>query len=254
MATSSPSAVSLSNTPQAGDDVFANTGLTEDSLFITYLDVMANDLGGAAKTLYSVDNGTNSAGLISPTDLLTKDGVYASATLAEAAITGTSDLSANGAKIWITSDGKVGYDAASLSEAFKAQLQALAVGSFLTDSFTYSIRLGNGTLSWATATVRIAGLNDAAVIGAPTTSDVTEDVAVNAGMLTAAGTIAISDTDQGQGSFQTAVIGAAGNLGKLTLAANGGYSYSVAESAVQFLGAGDSKVDSFTVTSFDGTT
>jgi len=63
------------NTPQAGDDTYTSavTGLTEDSLFITYLAVMANDLGGAAKTLYSLDNGTNAAGALSPTDLLTQD-------------------------------------------------------------------------------------------------------------------------------------------------------------------------------------
>src|SRR6185312_16029937 len=56
-----------------------------------------------------------------------------------------------------------------------------------------------------------------------------------------------------QSSFQTTVTGAAGNLGSLTLAANGGYTYTVANGAVQFLGAGDTRVDSFTVTSFDGT-
>src|SRR5207247_6342728 len=43
---------SFNNTPQAGDDLFTSvmTGLTEDTLFIAYLAVMANDLGGAAKT------------------------------------------------------------------------------------------------------------------------------------------------------------------------------------------------------------
>ena len=44
-----------------------------------------------------------------------------------------------------------------------------------------------------------------------------------------------------------------GNLGSLSLAANGVYTYSVANSAVQYLGAADSKVDTFTVTAFDGT-
>ncbi len=66
---------SFMNTPQAGDDTFTSalTGLTEDSLFVTYLAVMANDLGGAAKTLYSLDDGTNSNGVLSPVDLLTQD-------------------------------------------------------------------------------------------------------------------------------------------------------------------------------------
>jgi hypothetical protein len=54
---------SFMNTPQAGDDYFyaVTTGLTEDSLGITFLAVMANDLGGNAKTLYSIDDGTNSS-------------------------------------------------------------------------------------------------------------------------------------------------------------------------------------------------
>jgi len=45
--------VSISNTPQATDDVYtsAQTGLTDNSLGVVYLNVMANDLGGAAKTL-----------------------------------------------------------------------------------------------------------------------------------------------------------------------------------------------------------
>ena len=68
------------------------------------------------------------------------------------------------ARLWITADGKVGYDARTFSDAFNAKLNALSVGEFVTDSFTYAIRLANGTLSWATATVQIAGMNDAPVL------------------------------------------------------------------------------------------
>src|SRR5207245_790189 len=50
------------------------------------------------------------------------------------------------------------------------------------------------------------------------------------------------------------VTGAQGNLGSLTLQANGSYTYTVANSAVQYLGLNDTKVDTFTVTAFDGTT
>ncbi|HWI09733.1 MAG TPA: VCBS domain-containing protein, partial [Burkholderiaceae bacterium] len=160
---------SFANTPQAGDDFFtaAMTGLTEDSTGVTYLAVMANDLGGAAKTLYSIDDGTTSIGVISPTDLLTQDTVRVEST--------SGDHSAHGANIWITADGKVGYDAATLSAAFKDQLQHLAAGQFLTDTFTYAIRLGNGTLSWATATVQIVGVNDAPVITGAVTGSALED-------------------------------------------------------------------------------
>ncbi|HEX6706807.1 MAG TPA: cadherin domain-containing protein [Albitalea sp.] len=160
---------SFTNTPQAVDDFYtsAATGLTEDSLFISYLAVMANDLGGAAKTLFSLDNGTNSSGALSPTDLLTQDIIRTEAL--------TTDRSAQGARIWITADGKVGYDAATLSAAFQDQLQHLSAGQFLTDTFTYAIRLGNGTLSWATATVQIAGVNDAPVVTGAVSGAALED-------------------------------------------------------------------------------
>ncbi|MHC2273867.1 hypothetical protein ACVME8_000478 [Bradyrhizobium diazoefficiens] len=151
------STTSFSNTPQAQNDLFtsAQTGLTENSINVVFLDVMTNDLGGNAKTLFSIDNGI-SAGGSSPTDLLTQDTARAEAT--------SSDYSMMGAHIWITSDGKVGYDANTLTAAFRGQLDALQSGQFLTDTFTYAIRLGNGTLSWATATVQFAGANDAAVL------------------------------------------------------------------------------------------
>ena len=44
------------------------------------------------------------------------------------------------------------------------------------------------------------------------------------------------------------------HIGTLTLAANGAYTYSVANSAAQFLNDGQIKIDTFTVTAADGTT
>ena len=145
------STVSFGSTPQAKDDLLtaASTGLTEDSSGVAYLDVMANDLGGNAKVLWSLDNGVNNTGAMGGNiagDLLTQDTGRVEAV--------STDTSLNGARIWITSDGKVGYDTASLSTAFRAQLQGLNDGQSLSDTFTYAIRLGNGTLSWATATVQ----------------------------------------------------------------------------------------------------
>lgn len=342
---------SFGNTPQAGDDLFLSgaTGLTEDSTNIVWLKVMLNDSGGAAKTLYSLDDGLSGGTTLRPTDLLVQDTARTEAL--------STDTSRGGARIWITSDGQVGYDAGTLSGAFTQQLQALNAGEYLYDSFTYAIRLGNGTLSWATATLQFAGANDApvvtgavlgnavedgaaltldalanasdvdagavlsvvdvpatlppgvsydaathsfsidpghaayqhlgagvvlpvsvvygvsdgtattpaavtftitgandaAVIGDPADSEVTEDVDVSAGALQASGVLAISDVDTGEAAFQTTVAGVAGNLGSLGLAVDGSYMYSVANADAQFLGAGDTHVDSFTVTSLDGT-
>lgn len=160
---------SFGSTPQAVNDLFsaASTGFTEDSTGIIRVDVTANDLGGAAKSLYSLDNGVSGGGL-RPTDLLTKD-------TARTEVSST-DTSLNGAKIWIMADGmSVGYDVGTLSSTFRAQLQHLGAGQFLTDSFTYAIRLGNGALSWATAILQITGTNDAPVVSRAVTGVATED-------------------------------------------------------------------------------
>ena len=59
--------------------------------------------------------------------------------------------------------------------------------------------------------------------------------------------------NQGEAAFQATVTSAQGNLGTLTLAANG-TTYTVANNATEYLNAGQTKVDTFTITSIDGTT
>jgi T1SS-143 domain-containing protein len=121
-------------------------------------------------------------------------------------------------------------------------------------NYTVQVSDGHGGVDTQVISVLITGTNDGAVIGTPTVADVTEDVDVSAGNLIASGTIAVSDPDIGQSSFQTGVTPAAGNLGSLVLAANGAYTYTVGNSAVQYLAEGETKVDTFTIKSLDGTT
>src|ERR1043166_5287875 len=146
--------VSFSNTPQANNDVYHFGESIEGS--VQTLDVMANDLGGAAKSLYSIDDGINSGGATG--DLLAQDAI------------GAISFSQLGAKISITSAGKIAYDTSTLGD-----LDHLAAGAHLTDIFTYAIKLGNGTLSWATVTIDIVGSNDAPVVSGPVTGNATED-------------------------------------------------------------------------------
>ncbi|MEV8686494.1 VCBS domain-containing protein, partial [Mesorhizobium ciceri] len=124
---------------------------------------------------------------------------------------------------------------------------------------TFTVTAADGTTQLVSFTIH--GTNDAAVIGTPTVADVTEDTPNSAAVtLTAAGSISISDVDTGEDHFQTTVSGAGTNLGSLVLAANGSYTYSVANAAVQFLAGSDANggtsthVDTFTVTAADGTT
>jgi len=182
--TSGGTTTSFSNTPQAQDDFFAFsiTGLTEDTGTV-YLSVLANDLGGTAKTLYSVDDGT-STGSTSYSDLLQKD---------VAAI--SSDTSAMGAKIWVNADGRVGYSTSGVD-----RLQQLAAGEVAEDSFIYAIRLGNGTLSWARVVVQVMGTNDQPQIlaaNSKATGSLTElgsQIALAANN-SASGTLAFKDVD-----------------------------------------------------------
>ncbi|WP_448111475.1 VCBS domain-containing protein [Pseudomonas lini] len=268
--TSGGTVTSLSNTPQAQDDIFttgvigtSTTAITEDLLGVVYLDVMSNDLGGSAKTLWSLDDATSlstATKVYAPADLLIQDTGRIEAT--------STDTSSNGAKIWITSDGKVGYDAATLSTAFKAQLQSLAGGGSLTDTFTYAIRLGNGTLSWATAQVQFAGMNDSVTMSIGVQAGtVTEDATTTPSptdSLSATGTIAFSDVDLSD-THTASFVAAGGNataLGNFTLAsvteaanaADGtiNWTYTLDNAAAQSLAQGQTVTETYVVTISDG--
>ncbi len=148
---------SFTKTPQAKDDALGSTSSTPLNYTSTVyqFDVMANDLGGNAKSLWSVDDGINQSGAMSgyeAGDLLTQDAP------------GVTGVAANrskfGAALSITSNGRVAYDVSTIDAAIAASLTALSLGSTMTDSFIYAIRLANGTLSWAKANVTLTGVND----------------------------------------------------------------------------------------------
>ena len=96
---------SFNNTPQAKDDFYI---VCEDRIVI--FDVMANDLGGNAKVLWSIDN-TASDG---SADLIAKD------------VAGVSEYSELGAKITLTADGKISYDTNALDGLAAGKRQPIA--------------------------------------------------------------------------------------------------------------------------------
>ncbi|MBZ9710313.1 VCBS domain-containing protein, partial [Mesorhizobium sp. ESP7-2] len=248
---------SFSNTPQAQDDVFT---FPEDGNGVLVLNVMANDLGGAAKQLYSIDNAVSASTTTrtpAPTDLLIRDATYTSDSAALAVPMATADTSLLGARIWISSDGTIHYNRSDID----AQIQALAVGQILTDKVTYAIQLGNGTLSWATASIQFTGTNDAPVIGAATlVGAVTEDA--HTPTETAAGTIAFGDVDLTDVHLVSAVFKGTdytGQLGSLTAVKTadttgsgaGGlitWTFTAADSALNQLAAGQTVHETYTVT------
>ncbi|TPJ36955.1 VCBS domain-containing protein [Mesorhizobium sp. B2-8-3] len=248
--------VSFSNTPQAKDEAFY---FSEDSTGVLILNVLANDLGGSAKLLYSIDNSISASTATktpAPSDLLIRDTTYSS-TNDNAGLTGTTDTSLLGARIWIASDGTIHYNTADIN----ALLQSLAQGQVLTDKLTYAIQLGNGTLSWATTTIQFTGTNDKPVIGAATlVGAVTEDA--HTPTETATGTIAFSDLDLTDVHVVSAVFKStdySGQLGSLaavkttdtTGTGSGGlitWTFSAADSALDKLAAGQVVHETYTVT------
>ena len=271
---------SFSNTPQATDDTLTKTAsgdlITEESTTI-YLNVMANDLGGNAKTLWSLDDAESASTTTIKSGVVTETKIYAPADLLTqdtARIEAMStDYSEKGATIWITSDGKVGYHT---SAAIQTELQSLAAGESWEDSFTYAIRLGNGTLSWATATVTFAGTNDAPVISVGSGDSAAETLAETNVGLTVSDTLTVTDLDLSDTVDSTFTVAASGDTTGLGpnnaallamfsvtpasgLAANTGdtsnlaWTFDSGSEAFNYLAAGESLTLTYTVTASDGT-
>ncbi|MER0107157.1 VCBS domain-containing protein [Aeromonas dhakensis] len=105
-----------------------------------------------------------------------------------------------------------------------------------------------------TVTITITGVNDAAVITGTDTGGVTEDESNPT--LTETGTLTVSDVDRADEAQFVAGNGVAstGALGSLSITEGGTWTYNVDNSKVQYLGEGETKVETFVVESVDGTT
>ena len=125
-------------------------------------------------------------------------------------------------------------------------------GQTYTDTLT--VASADGTPS--TITVNILGTNDVPTFSTGVGSDkgsVTEDASNPA--LSTTGTLVVTDADANQSAIDPAagIVASPNALGTLTIAANGTWTYTVPNASVQYLGAGQTKVETFTVKSVDGT-
>ncbi|WP_219315394.1 VCBS domain-containing protein, partial [Aeromonas hydrophila] len=131
-----------------------------------------------------------------------------------------------------------------------SKVQYLGLGETRVESFT--VQSVDGTTH--TVTITITGVNDGAVVAGDDLGAVTEDLNVVGGKLSDSGVLTISDADQGQAKF---VAGngtpSAGALGSLSITETGTWSYNVDNSKVQYLGQGETRIETFTVKSVDGT-
>jgi VCBS repeat-containing protein len=131
-------------------------------------------------------------------------------------------------------------------------VQALNVGDKLTDSFTVTTIDGTAQV----VTVTINGANDAAVVSGATTGSVTEDGGTKCEPPTVTGTLTATDVDNAPGF--TAVncpTASDAGYGTFTMTADGVWTYKLDDGncVVQALNVGDTLIDTFKVTSLDGT-
>ncbi|POV84858.1 VCBS domain-containing protein, partial [Aeromonas sp. ASNIH6] len=156
---------------------------------------------------------------------------------------GTPSAGALGS-LTIDADGNWTYNVAN------GDVQYLGEGETKVETFT--VASVDGTTH--TVTITITGVNDAAVITGSDTGAVTEDETNPT--LTETGTLSVTDVDGADEAKFQAGNGtpSAGALGSLTIDADGNWTYNVANGDVQYLGEGETKVETFTVASVDGTT
>ena len=230
-------ATSFSNTPQAKDDTYTYLeNLLRDNATIynaltntITLDVMSNDLGGNAKTLFSVEDGDGNA-LTADYTLLAKD----------VGSTGCSAWELTYGGNWVRiNNGKIEYRIADGSgiPGQGRSVDSLTDGQNFSDQFVYAIRLGNGTLSEATVKINITGANDGASIGVVGTSDNTVTEAGGIANATpgdpiAGGTLKVTDADLNEDHFQTPAPSAlSGTYGNFTFnPATGQWTYTLVNS------------------------
>ena len=129
-----------------------------------------------------------------------------------------------------------------------ASVQYLAAGETKIETFT--VKSADGTSH--NVVVVITGVNDAAVIGGDAAGAVTEDAA--SPNLSDTGTLTISDTDHRSGLVPDhRHHRQRGCAGSLSITSAGVWTYTVPNASVQYLAAGETKTETFTVKSADGT-
>ncbi|NOG61597.1 MAG: DUF4347 domain-containing protein, partial [Proteobacteria bacterium] len=167
-----------------------------------------------------------------------------------------SITSNGGASVTISPDGAYTYDHGAL-------FQNLAVGETTTDTFNYTVTDVLGNTDTATVTITITGTNDAPILTIDNAGSVTED---SGATLTDTGTLSFTDVDTSDlhtvsSSYNADAVWSGGALtgAQITALTSGtftanasGWTYSVANSATDFLDTGETVTFTYDVTVDDG--
>ncbi|MDF1813475.1 MAG: Ig-like domain-containing protein, partial [Verrucomicrobiales bacterium] len=159
------------------------------------------------------------------------------------------------------SDGTYSYAVDNTNAA----VQALGVGQFATDTFTYLADDGNGGSAAASLVVTINGVNDAPPSNPGSGPGIYDDTdSIDEEDITpTTGSVLANDADPDGDSLSVAAVnGDAGNVGNsisgsygtITINADGTYSYTLnnADAAVQALEPGDTATETFSYLADDG--
>ena len=201
----------------------------------------------------SEDAAGSTALRISVTDLLANDAGGAARRFHS-----VQQTSANGAAVSINPDGTLSYDPGAIFDRLAADERA-------TDTFTYSIQLGNGVTSTASVTLLVTGANDAPtvdVLRTNATGTITErpegSPDENTAVQASTGSIGFADVDLSD--THTASFAPAGSdyLGALTLGdldpetKTVAWTFTARDDALDGLAAGETRTQTYAVTIDDG--
>ncbi|CUR67891.1 retention module-containing protein [Achromobacter xylosoxidans] len=197
-------------------------------------------LSGKTDGAVAEDGTTSATGKLDVTDVDTSD-------------THTWTVSNNGdgqyGKFTVDANGNWKYELDNTSD----KVQALKDGQKVTDTITVTVDDGHGGKATETITVTITGTNDTAVITPSKPGDDAGNVKED-GNLTTGGKLDVTDKDAGEATFNPQT-DAKGDHGKFSIDANGNWKYELDndDPKVQALAVGEKLVETFTVTTADGT-
>lgn len=218
--------------------------------------VVAGDSAAVTATGNVLSNDTDQ----DTTDVLTVTGasVGSVALASVTALTSSATLTGTYGSLFINANGSYTY-----TPAASAANTALGRDDTpLTDVFTYAVSDGKGGSAVAQLTVTVNGANNTPVVQTTNVTGAITELVTPVGNLTATGSIAFTDADLTD-THTVGSVSSPGALGTLTPSiatdttgtGTGGsvaWSYNVASSAVEYLAAGQTKVETFTFNVLDG--
>ncbi|MEC9345728.1 MAG: tandem-95 repeat protein [Pseudomonadota bacterium] len=221
----------------AGNDaILAANSTAPGRVFVesTAIDLVDNSLAADEDTSLKI----NVSELLAGASDIDGDSLSISGLDSDGLLTTTSSL---GATVTLdTLNGSIDYDPTGASG-----LQALANGEAATDTFQFTVSDGNGGTATATATLIVAGLNDA-VVAVDDAETTTEDASLSGNVLTND-----SDTDTGDSLSVVSFDNLSSQGATVVVNPDGSFTYDPG-SLFDSLAAGEQASDSFTYTASDG--